>query len=81
MGGMIYGLPAFRRGQGTAFFISRLFKMGVGIFDHDNGPVNHGPDRDGDAAQRHDVGIDALPTHNNKSGKDADRQGQDRHQG
>ena len=32
----------------------------VRVFDHDDDGVHHGADGDGNAAQRHDVGADAL---------------------
>ena len=35
--------------------------MFVHVFDHDNCAINHGPNGDGDAAQRHDVGVESVP--------------------
>ena len=53
----------------------------VGVLDHHHGRVDHGPDGDGDAAQRHDVGVDALALHDQEGGQHPQRQGEDRHQG
>ena len=50
------------------------------IFDHDDGRVDHGADRDSDAAQRHDVGVDALDVHHDERGQNAQRQRQQHHQ-
>ncbi len=49
----------------------------VGVLDHDDGRVHHGPDGDGDAAQGHDVGIDALVTHDDEGGQHPQRQADD----
>ena len=47
------------------------------ILDHDDGGVDHRPDGDGDAAQAHDVGVDAERPHADEGGEDGDRQHQD----
>ena len=52
----------------------------VGVFDHYQRRVDHRADRDRDAAQRHDVGVDALVAHHRKSHQHAQRQRDDRHQ-
>ena len=52
-------------------------EMFVHVLDHDNGRVHHGADGDGDAAERHDVGVDALAVHHDKGDQDADRQHHD----
>ena len=48
--------------------------MLVRIFNHDDGGIDHGADGNGDAAQRHDVGIDAHAFHDYERGKNAHRQ-------
>ena len=58
-----------------------LFNVLVGIFDHHDGPINHGADSDGNTAQTHDVGVDALSFHYNKTDEDPNRQGENRHKG
>ena len=52
----------------------------VGVLDHDHRRVDHGADGDGDAAQRHDVGVDPLQMHQDERREHAERQGQDRDQ-
>ena len=47
------------------------------VLDHDDGGVDHRPDGDGDAAQAHDVGVDAERPHADEGGEDGDRQHQD----
>ena len=51
--------------------------MLVGILDHHDRRINHGPDGDRDAAQTHDVGIDAEQMHGDEGDQHADRQHQD----
>jgi hypothetical protein len=46
----------------------------VRVFDHHHRCIDHRTDGDRDAAQRHDVGIDALVVHDDKRGQDAERQ-------
>ena len=53
----------------------------MGVLDHDDGPVDHGADGDGDAAQGHDVGDQPLPVHDRHGHQDADGQGEDGHEG
>ncbi|MNG10793.1 hypothetical protein D3C85_1518330 [compost metagenome] len=38
----------------------------VGVLDHHHGGVHHGADGDGDPAEGHDVGVDALVAHDDK---------------
>jgi hypothetical protein len=56
------------------------FDVLVGVLDHHDRRVHHRADGDRDAAQRHDVGVDALPVHDDERGQHADRQGHHRHQ-
>ncbi len=49
----------------------------VGVLDHDDGRVHHGADGDGDAAQRHDVGVDALLVHDDKRHQNRHRKSDD----
>jgi hypothetical protein len=52
----------------------------VGVLDHHHGRVHHGADRDRDAAQGHDVGVDALVVHHDECDEHAERKGDDRHE-
>jgi hypothetical protein len=45
------------------------------VLDHDDRGVDHRADGDGDAAQRQDVGVDALPAHDGEGGQDAEPAG------
>ena len=40
--------------------MSPVFDVLVGVLDHDDGSVDHRTNGNGDAAERHDVGVDAL---------------------
>ena len=55
----------------------RAFEMLVGVLDHDDGAVDHGADRDRDAAEAHDVRADAERLHGGEGHQDADRQHDD----
>ena len=52
----------------------------VRVLDHHHRGVDHRADGDGDAAQRHDVGVDALPAHHQEGDHHAQRQRDDGHQ-
>ena len=52
-------------------------QMFVGIFNHDDGSVDHCSDGNGNSTQTHDVGIDSLKVHDDKGHQDRYRQGQD----
>jgi hypothetical protein len=52
----------------------------VHVLDHDDRRVDHRPDRNRNAAERHDVGADAEPPHCDEGHQDADRQRENRHQ-
>jgi hypothetical protein len=52
----------------------------VRVLDHHHRRVDHRADGDRDAAQRHDVGVDALVAHHQEGGQDAQRQRDDGHQ-
>ena len=54
--------------------------MFVGVLDHDDDRVHHGPDGDGDAPQRHDVGTDALAEHDQERNQHGNGQDDDGHQ-
>jgi hypothetical protein len=54
-----------------------LFDVLVHVFDHHDGRIDHRPDRDRDAAERHDVCVDALQAHDDECDEDADRQADD----
>ncbi len=58
-----------------------LLQMLVGIFDHDDSRIEHCTDRDRDAAERHDVGVDTLVAHDDEGHQHAQRQRNDRDQG
>ena len=55
----------------------RALKMLMGVLDHDDGGVDHGANRDGDAAETHDVGAEPDQLHADEGDEDADRQHQD----
>ena len=57
----------------------RLLQVLVGILDHHDGRVHHGPD--GDADERHDIGVDPLVAHDDERDQDAERQGDDGDEG
>ncbi|MNF41891.1 hypothetical protein D3C84_229290 [compost metagenome] len=52
----------------------------VRVLDHHHRGVDHGADGDGDTAERHDVGVDALLLHDGEGDQHADRQGHYGHQ-
>ena len=52
----------------------------MGVLDHDDRRIDHGADRDGDAAERHDVRGEVQLEHRDEREKDRDRQGDDRDQ-
>ena len=55
----------------------RAFEMLVGVLDHDDGAIDHGADRDRDAAKAHDVRADAERLHGAEGHQDSDRQHDD----
>ena len=57
------------------------FQMFVRVLDHHDRRVHHRADGNRYAAQRHDVGVDALLMHDDERGKDAQRQSDDGHKG
>ena len=52
----------------------------VRVLDHHDRGVHHRADGDGDAPQRHDVGVDALQVHDDDGHQHRQRQGQHGHQ-
>ena len=55
------------------------FDLLVRVLDHHHCGVDHRADGDGDATQRHDVGVDALPAHHQEREHHAQRQRDDGH--
>ena len=55
------------------------FNMLMGILDHHHGGIDHRADGNGDTAQRHDIGVNSLIIHDDKSDQDTDRQRDDGH--
>ena len=53
----------------------------MGIFNHDDGGINHGTYGDGDSSETHDVGIDTLGVHDDKGHQYCHRKGENCHQG
>ena len=54
--------------------------MLVHILDHYDGTIDHRPDRNRDAAQRHDVGVHALRPHDDECRENTDRETDNRDQ-
>ena len=52
----------------------------VRVFDHHHRRIDHGADGNGNATERHDVGVDTLHTHDDEGDQHAQRQRDDRHQ-
>ena len=46
----------------------------VRVLDHDHRGIDHRPDRNGDAAERHDVGVHSLVAHYDERHQHAERQ-------
>src|SRR3546814_5870441 len=47
----------------------------VRVLDHHDRGIDHRADCDGDAAQRHDIGVNALEAHHDEGGEHAPGQG------
>ena len=58
------------------FFILAFYML-MGIFNHDNCGIHHGADCNGNPAERHNIGIDALPLHHDKCHENRCRQRED----
>ena len=56
------------------------FELLVRVLDHHHRRIDHRPDRNGDPAQGHDIGVDALVDHDDKRGEDPQRQRDDSHE-
>src|SRR6266705_2723229 len=54
------------------------FEALVRVLDHHHRGIHHRADRDGDAAERHDVGVDPLVDHDDERRENAERQRDDR---
>src|SRR5581483_3316919 len=65
----------------AAVGLAEMIELLVGVFDHDDGGVDHGADGDGDAAERHDVRGQPQPVHGHESQHDGDGEGDDGHEG
>ena len=61
-------------------FVFPLLQAFVGVLDHHDGGVHHGADGDGDAGQRHDVGIEADVIHRHQRHQDGDGEHENHHQ-
>ena len=57
-----------------------MFHVFVHVLDHHDGTINHRADRNGDATERHDVGIEPLQMHYNERRENAHRQADNGHQ-
>ncbi len=57
------------------------FDVLMGILDHHHRGIDHGADGDRNAAQRHDVRVHALVSHDGEGDQDPQRQGDDRDEG
>jgi hypothetical protein len=58
-----------------------MLEVFVRVLDHHDRRVDHRADRDRDAAQRHDVGVDTLVAHDDEGREDAERQRHDGDEG
>ena len=52
----------------------------MGVLNHHDGGIDHRSHRNGDPAQRHDVGVEPLEMHHDKGEAQAERQGDNRYQ-
>ena len=57
-----------------------LFQPFMRILDHDDSGIDHRPDGNRNATQRHNIGIQPLEVHDNKSNTQPQRQRNNRHQ-
>ena len=51
-------------------FLVPRFYVFMGILDHHNRSIDHGPDCDRNSPQGHDVGVDPLPLHDDECDQD-----------
>jgi len=74
-------LPPLSRRDGR-IGVRRLirFQVLVRVFDHHDGRIYHRADRNGNAAERHQICVDALIAHHNEGSQHAQWQGKDGHQ-
>ena len=75
-----YDLPVFLWGQFGLFFFGGCGQVFVGIFNHHHSPINHVANGKGNAAQRHDIGVHALPFHDDECHQNTQWQGNNNHQ-
>ena len=55
-------------------FVHPAFQMFVSVLNHHDRRIDHGANGNGDAAKRHDVGVDTLIVHDDKSRQNTQRQ-------
>ncbi len=60
-------------------FAAIVFDMLMGVFDHNYGSIHHGADSDSDASQTHNIGVDPLAFHDDKTDQHAHGQGKNAH--
>ena len=70
LGGIADDLP-------VRFLATVAFEVLVSVFDHDDRRIHHGSYGDRDAAQGHDVRVDALVVHHDEGHQDCDWQRDD----
>ncbi|MEA3221166.1 MAG: hypothetical protein OZX49_02285 [Immundisolibacter sp.] len=81
-GGLGHHLPTGLAGQRLSrMHVLPGLDLLVRVLDHHDGGIDHGTDGDGNAAQRHDVGAQALLAHDAKRDQHAQRQRHDGHAG
>ena len=74
-------LPArFIIQRGVRMLVLPLFQPFMRILDHDDSGIDHRPDGNRNAAQRHNIGVQSLKVHDNKSNTQPQRQRNNRHQ-
>ncbi len=79
------GVPDHRPARRTLWLLTGMimrpaFEMFVRILDHNDRGVDHRANRNRDAAQRHDIGVDPLRPHHDERGKNTERKRDDRNQ-
>jgi hypothetical protein len=76
-GGIADQRPALAAARSPALLRLESLEMLVHVLDHDDRRIHHRADGDGDPAERHDVGVDTLPAHDDERDEDADGQRHD----
>jgi len=81
-GGLADHAPAFlARERRVRMRVVPGFEALVRVLDHHHRGVDHRADGNGDAAERHDVGVHALVIHNDERRENTERQRDDRDEG